>query len=207
MRAKAVTTVGPYSAEFLQRSGIHQTGHQVPRIVLRTAVGGDDLVQVLGIAGGRASVIRLARGAGQQVDERTQPRQTSVVVRFAIVGRAADFGVHPRAAELLGIGRLPDGSLHQGRASQIDLTAFGHEHGVGEHGQIGAAGDAVAHDGGVLWNAHRRDDGIVAEDAPEVVLVGEDFILQGQEDARRIDQINQRQAKSRRDALRAQTPS
>ena len=40
----------------------------------------------------------------------------------------------------------------------------------------------------------RGEDGVVAEDAAEIVLVGKDLVLQRQEHARRVDEIDQRQA-------------
>ena len=70
---------------------------------------------------------------------------------------------------------------------------FGHQQLVAQHGQIAAAGDAVAHDRRILRNARRRDDGVVAKDAAEIVLVGKDILLQRQKDAGRIDEIDQRQ--------------
>ena len=45
---------------------------------------------------------------------------------------------------------LADGGLHQGRAGQIQLAAVGHQQLVAEHRQVGAAGDAIAHDGRIL---------------------------------------------------------
>ena len=59
-----------------------------------------------------------------------------------------------------------------------------------KHGQIAAAGDAVAHDGRDLRNARGRDHGVVAKDAAEVVFVGKDLVLQRQKDAGRIDQVD-----------------
>ncbi len=61
-------------------------------------------------------------------------------------------------------------------------------------GQIGAAGDAHAHDRGDLRDAHRGHDGVVAEDAAEIVLVGEDVFLQRQEDAGGVDEVDGRDA-------------
>ena len=56
----------------------------------------------------------------------------------------------------------------------------------------------------ILRNARGRDDGVVAKDAAEIVLVGKDLFLQRQEDAGRIDQIDQRQAIREGDPLRPQ---
>ena len=45
------------------------------------------------------------------------------------------------------------------------------------------------------------EDGVVAEDAAEVVLVGKDLVLQRQEDAGGIDEVDERQAVLHGDAL------
>ena len=49
-----------------------------------------------------------------------------------------------------------------------------------------------------------RDDSVIAKDSAKVVLIGKDFVLQRQEYARAIDEVNQRQAIVHRDALRSQ---
>ena len=75
---------------------------------------------------------------------------------------------------------------------------------VGHDGQIGAAGDAHAHDGGDLRDAHGGHARVVAEDAAEVVLVGEDVFLQRQEDAGGVDEIEGGEMVLHRDVLRAE---
>ncbi len=69
--------------------------------------------------------------------------------------------------------------------------------------QVGTAGDAHAHDGGDLRNAHGRHHGVVAEDAAEIVGVGEDVFLQRQKHARGIDQVDRRDVVVDGDVLRA----
>ena len=49
---------------------------------------------------------------------------------------------------------------------------------------------AHSHDGGDLRNSHGGHDGVVAENAAEIVGVGEDVFLQRQENARGIDEID-----------------
>src|SRR5262249_27308923 len=55
-----------------------------------------------------------------------------------------------------------------------------------------------------LGNARRGDDGVVAENAAEVVLVGEDLVLQRQEDAGAVHEVDERQAVLEGDALGAE---
>ncbi len=110
---------------------------------------------------------------------------------FSEVDGAGDFGVHGGAAEVFGVYVLSDGGFDECGAGEVEAGAFGHEEGVAENWQVAAAGDAVAHDGGDLGDARRADDGVVAEDAAEVVGVGEDVFLQGEEDAGGIDEVEE----------------
>ena len=100
-----------------------------------------------------------------------------MVVRLLEVDGAGDLRVHGRAAKFFGGIFLADGCLHQRRAGEEEAAALGHEHVIGHHGEIGAAGDAHAHDRGDLRNAHCGHHGVVAEDAAEVVLIGKDVLL------------------------------
>ena len=122
-------------------------------------------------------------GMAQLRDQRTQPREAEMVVGLLEVDGAGDFGVHGGAAQLFGGVLLPDGGLHQRGSGEKEAAAFGHQHVVGHDREIRAAGDAHAHDGGDLRDAHGGHDGVVAEDAAEVVLIGEDIFLQREEDA------------------------
>ena len=135
---------------------------------------------------------------------RRKPLQARFVVRLAIVDRAADLRVHRRAAQFFVRNFLADRAFHQRRAGQIQARAFGHQQLVAQHRQISAAGDAVAHDGGDLLQAHRRDHRVVAKDAAEIVFVGKHIFLQRQKHAGRIDQVNQRQPILHGDPLRPQ---
>ena len=137
-------------------------------------------------------------------DKRPQAGDAEVVVRLFEVDGARDLRVHRRAAQFFGGVFLPDGCLHERRPGEEKPAALGHEHVIGHDRQIGAAGDTHAHDGGDLRDAHRRHDGVVAKDAAEVVLVGEDVFLQRQEDARRVDEVERRDAIFHRDGLRAE---
>jgi hypothetical protein len=87
--------------------------------------------------------------------------------------------VHAGAAQVLVADGLSDGRLDQGRPGQVQAAPLGHQQLVAQHRQVAAAGHAVAQDGRQLRHAGRGDHGVVAEDAAEVVLVGESLILQG----------------------------
>ena len=101
--------------------------------------------------------------------------------------------MHFSTAELLLIDDLSDGSFDQRRACEIQPAPLRHQDLVAQHRQIGAAGDAIAHDGSELRNPSRGNDRIISKDAPEVVLIWKNFILHRQKYAGGIDQVNQRQ--------------
>ena len=86
---------------------------------------------------------------------------------------------------------------------EIQPAPLGHQNLVAQHRQIGAAGDAIAHDGGELRNPRRGNDRVIAKDAAEVVFIWKNFILHRQKYAGRIDQVNQRQRVFECDPLRA----
>ena len=124
------------------------------------------------------------------VHQRANAREARFVVRLAKIDRAADFRVHFRAAQFFGGNFLSDRRLHERRARKKKSRAFGHQDVIAHHGQIRAARDAHPHDGRDLRNAHGAHDGVVAEDAAEIVGVGEDVFLQRQKNAGGIDQVN-----------------
>ncbi len=136
-------------------------------------------------------------------DQRANAAEAGVVVRLAKIDRAADLRVHLRAAEFLGGCFLADGGLHERRPGEEKAAAFGHQDVVAHHRQIRAARHAHAHDGGDLRNAHGAHHRVVAEDAAEIVGVGEDVLLQREKNAGGIDQINRGDAIFDGDVLRA----
>ena len=98
-----------------------------------------------------------------------------------------------RATKLVVRDVLTDRRFHERWSGEIEPRSLGHQHRVAEHRQVGAAGHAVAHDRGVLRYAFRRNHGVVAEDPAEIVFIREDLVLQGEENARRIDEVDERQ--------------
>ncbi len=111
--------------------------------------------------------------------------------------------MHFRPAEFFLVDNLTDGGFDQRRTGEIKPAAFRHQNLVAEHGQICATGHAISHDGGELRNARGGNDGVVAEDAAEIVFVGKNFILHRQKHAGGIDQVNDRQVALEGDALGA----
>ena len=140
----------------------------------------------------------------EEIDQLAELLDAGFFGFFVEVDGAADFRVHLGAAEGFGIDLLADRGLHQRRAGQVKLAAFGHQEFVAEHGQIRSAGDAIAHDGGVLRHAHGAEHRVVAEDPAEVVLVGKNLVLHGQKNAGAVDEIDQGEIATRCDLLGTQ---
>ena len=109
------------------------------------------------------------------------------------------------AAELLGGHLLAGGRLHERRAADEDRAGAADDDRLVRHGRhVGAAGRARAHHDGDLRDALRGHAGLVVEDPAEVVAVGEDLVLQRQEGAARVDEVDARQVVLLRDLLGAE---
>ena len=113
--------------------------------------------------------------------------------------------MHVTATEFLGGDLLARGRLHQGRSTQEDRALLLDDHHLVAHRRhVGAPGGARTHDRGDLRNAARAHLGLVVEDAPEVVAVGKDLGLHGQERAAAVDEVDAGQVVLHRDLLRPQ---
>ncbi len=113
--------------------------------------------------------------------------------------------MHVGAAQFLRAHLLAGRGLHQRRPAEKDGALVAHDDALVRHRRhVGAAGGAGAHDDGDLRNAERGHARLVVEDAAEVPLVREDLVLQRQERAAGIDQVDAGQMVLARDLLRAQ---
>ena len=113
--------------------------------------------------------------------------------------------MHVGATQLFGRDHFAGRGPHQRRAADEDRSrSLDDDRLVGHRRNVCAAGRARTHDGGDLRDALSRHAGLVIEDAPEVVAIGEDVGLQRQKGAARVDEIDARQMVLRRDFLRAQ---
>ena len=122
-----------------------------------------------------------------------------------VVDDAGLAGVDVAAAEVLGADDLAGSGLDQGRTTEEDRALFADDHGFIRHRRdVGAAGGAGAHHGADLGDAALREVGLVVEDAAEVVAVGEDLVLLGQEGAAGVDQVDAGQMILQGDLLGAQ---
>ncbi len=155
---------------------------------------------------GRLASLEDDRWRRRELSELTANRlQAGGVVRVPMVANARDVGLHHRAAELLGADLLADRGLHQVRAGEEDRAgALDDVRLVAHDRQVGATGHARTHDRGALVDPRRRQAGVVVEGPAEVLSIGEDLVLERQEDPGRVDQVDDRQPVLERDLLRPQ---
>ena len=122
-----------------------------------------------------------------------------------MVGDAGVARVDVGAAELLRRHVLPGRGLHERRAADEDRPGAADDHRLVRHRRhVGAARGAGAHHDRDLRDALRGHLRLVEEDPPEVLAVGEDLGLEGQEGAAGVDEVDAREPVLLRHLLRAQ---
>ena len=128
-----------------------------------------------------------------------------LVARRVVVGDAGAACVHVRAAELLCGDVLPGRRLHERRPADEDRSGAAHDDRLVAHrGHVRAACGARAHHRRDLRDPRSGEVRLVEEDPPEVVAVGEHLVLQREERAAGVDEVDARQAVLRSDLLGAQ---
>ena len=127
------------------------------------------------------------------------------VVVGDVVDDSGDAGVDVAAAEFFRGDDFAGGGFHERGPAEEDGALVADDDGFVAHGgHVGAAGSAGAEDRGDLRDAALRHGGLVVEDAAEVVAVGEDFVLHGQERAAGVDEVDARQVVVQGDFLGAE---
>ncbi len=127
-----------------------------------------------------------------------------VIVR-EVVHDAGGARVHVAAAERLGVHDLAGRRLHQRRPAEEDRSLLAHDDRLVAHRRdVGAARGTGAHDDRDLGNACRRESRLVVEDTAEVFAVRKNLVLQRQECAARVDEVDAGQPVLERDFLGAQ---
>src|SRR4030095_14114305 len=112
---------------------------------------------------------------------------------------------HSAAAAFPGGPLLPCRRLYKRRAADEDRPGPADDDRLVAHRRdIGAAGRAGAHHGGDLGDPLRGHARLVEEDAPEVLPVWEDLVLERKKGAAGIDEVGARQLVLLRDLLGAQ---
>ena len=194
--------------ELVQLRAVHQPGDHLAHVVLRGERGRHDPVDLGGVVTRLAwrdqRHVRPVRGAEVPGDPPGDGERMAVIRRI-MVGDAALARMHVRAAQLLGGHDLAGRRLHQRRSAEEDRALVAHDDRLVRHRRhIGPARRARAHHRRDLRDAGRRHVGLVEEDAPEMLAVGEDVGLIGQVRPARIDQIETRQVVLAGDLLRPQ---
>ena len=132
---------------------------------------------------------------------RTIAKRVAVVLG-EMIDDTRHVAVEVAAAEILGRHDLAGGRLHQRRAAEEDRALVADDHRLVAHRRhVRAARGARAEHGGDLGDAARRELGLVVEDPPEVVAVGEHLVLGRQERPAGVDEVDARQPVLERDLL------
>jgi hypothetical protein len=140
----------------LHRISIRETTDDAPHIIFGSAVCTDDAVQVFTVLHRLTDLTERKSGTSRELcDESAHPVESGFIVRLMKVGSAADSGMHRRAAELLRIGHLTDGRLHERRTRKVHLTPLRHDEHVAENRKVSSASDAIPHHARKLRNAFR----------------------------------------------------
>ena len=166
---------------------------------------------------GRTSSIRLAsaRGGARRAARAARPpaaagsrgsrarRRCSLLVLGEQVAAAGDLAVHARAAHLLERDLLADHHLGHARRAEVHRRVLlDHEDDVAERRDVGAARRRRAEQQADLRHGAGELD-LVVEDAPGVAPPREHVDLIGDARARRVDQVEERDAQPRRRLLDA----
>ncbi len=195
--------------ELVEARAVHDPRDHLAHIVGAAQVGRHDAVELGGVVARRLRRAdregRLRLRAREVGDDLAPDRQRVLVVERVVVGHAADAAMHVRPAQLLGRHLLAGRRLHQRRPAEEDRPGATDDHRLVAHRRdVGPAGGARAHHDRDLRDPARRHLGLVVEDPPEVLLVGEDLRLQRQERPPRVDQVEAGQPVLGGDLLRPQ---
>ena len=209
MRANAGDQRGAVlGLELVEARAVDDPGDHLAHVVGGAGVGGHHVVQLVRVGQRRLGgqhLPRPGRARAERGDDVADDAQRVRVVVGEVVGDAGDARVQVAAAQLLGRDDLAGGRLHQRRAAEEDRALVADDHGLVAHRRhVRAARGARAEHGGDLRDAAAGHRGLVVEDPAEVLAVGEDVVLLGQEGAAGVDEVDARQPVLQRHLLRAQ---
>ena len=209
--AEAADERGPVERlELGEAAPVEHARQQLARVVelgvVRRQHAVDRLRGVRGLlARGVVRGVRARRGVDQVVHELAALEQGVVLVVGRVVHDAAVDRVRVRAAERLRGDLLARRRLDERRPREEDRAVAAHDDGLVGHGRlVGAAGRAGPEHAGDLGDALRRHARLVVEDAAEVVPVREDLVLERQEGAAAVDEVDAGQLQRLGDGLGAQ---
>ena len=194
--------------ELVEAAAVDDARDQLERVELVAEVLRHQAEEVVGVGDGRLGFGQLPRDGrrvAEVADDLAREREGVLVGGRVVVGDAGAPGVDVGAPELLGGDLLAGGGLHERRAADEDRAGAADDDRLVRHRRhVGAAGGARAHHGGDLRDPLGGHARLVEEDAPEVVAVGEDLVLQREERPARVDEVEAREVVLLGDLLRAQ---
>ena len=181
----------------VEAAAVDDARDHLAHVELHLDVARNDAVEFLRVVVRRLGVDALDRelfAAAELGDDLARDRDRLLFVGCRIVRRPRNLRVHVGAAELLDGHDLAGRGLHQRRSAEEDGAGAAHDHIVfAQRRNIGAARGAMADHQRDLRHAHLRQDRLVAEDAPGIIAVGEQFGLRRQEAARAVADVDHRQ--------------
>ena len=197
--------------ELVEARAVDDAGDQLARVDLLAEVGRDQAVELGRVGGGLLGSATDPRAGPcrrrlQVADDLAHERERVLVRGRVVVGDARSWRAWTSAPpSSSAVTSWPVAAFTSGGPPmKIVPVPRDDDRLVAHRGHVGAAGRAGAHHGGDLRDALRRHPRLVVEDPPEVVAVGEDLVLQRQERAARVDEVDARQPVLLGDLLRAQ---
>jgi hypothetical protein len=170
--------------ELVHPATVHDPGYDLAHVVGLARVLRHDTVDLLRVV---ERFLRLLERPGHPLlpvqirDYLAHYGRGVLVILGEVVGDAGGAGVHGGSTQLLRAHFLAGRGLYEGRAPQKDRTLLlDYDHLIAHRRHVRPARRAGSHHRRNLRDALRRHLGLVVEDAPEVPLVREDLVLQGQ---------------------------
>ena len=194
--------------ELVQAALVHDPGDDLPHLVGPARVVRDDAPDLGRVIAGRRGLAHVERNALSPVEVgHAAPRDGEgvVVVEGVVVGDPGLARVHVRPAQLLRGHHLADRGLHERRAAEKDGPLLADDDALVAHrGHVGATRGARAHDDRDLGDRQRRHVRLVVEGPSEVLAVREHLVLEGEERATRVHEIDAGQVVLEGDLLGAE---
>ena len=194
--------------ELVELAAVYDARDHLPHVVRRADVGRHDSVQFGRIVMRRRRVSQHHIRTPVPVQCPHNPpanRQRMGVVLRVMIHHAGGPGMDVRTPKILGADFLAGRRLHQRRSPQENGALASNDDCLVAHCRhIGATRGARSHHRGDLRNAFRRHVRLIEEDTAEMLAIGKDLVLQRQERAAGINQVDAGQAVGSRDLLSAQ---
>ncbi len=190
--------LAPLRLERRKAAAVDQSGDDLGCVERDAVIGADDAVELPFVLAGRGGLgpvdpllALMDRALVGGLADFPQLAVCLVLGGHHVVADARNLGVECRSPKLVGVDDLTQRGLDDRGATEEDSAdALDHDHLIAESRHVGAAGGAATEDHAQLGQALRRKPGLTIERATEMVLVGEDLILQREESTAGIDQVD-----------------